>query len=210
MTQVHLLAFEGPDAYSRAGGIATRVVGLADALAERGLDTHLWFVGDRRCPGVEQRGRLTLHRWCQWISSYAPLGVYQDEEGKERDFRVPVTGSFLGLTLGAVLYVSATTALGLLISTFTSTQVAALFAAGILTMVPTVSFSGLTNPVAALEGPGAVAGRLFPASYFITLCRGAFDKGLGFRELLPQLLSIAAFAPVFVLITVALLRKQGR
>ena len=125
-------------------------------------------------------------------------------------FQVPVTGSFLGLTLGAVLYVSATTALGLLISTFTSTQVAALFAAGILTMVPTVSFSGLTNPVAALEGPGAVAGRLFPASYFITLCRGAFDKGLGFQELLPQLLSIAVFAPVFVLITVALLRKQGR
>jgi ribosome-dependent ATPase len=125
-------------------------------------------------------------------------------------FRVPVTGSFLGLTLGAVLYVSATTALGLLISTFTSTQVAALFAAGILTMIPTVSFSGLTNPVAALEGPGAVAGRIFPASYFITLCRGAFDKGLGFRELLPELLSIAAFTPVFVLATVALLRKQGR
>jgi len=81
-----MLAFEGPDAYSRAGGIATRVIGLADALAERGLDTHLWFVGDPRLPGVEQRGRLTLHRWCQWISSYAPLGVYQDEEGKERDF----------------------------------------------------------------------------------------------------------------------------
>jgi glycosyltransferase involved in cell wall biosynthesis len=84
--QFHLLSFEGPDLYARAGGISTRVVGLAEALAERGFDTHLWFVGDPSARGVEQRGNLTLHRWCQWISSYAPLGVYQDEDGKERDF----------------------------------------------------------------------------------------------------------------------------
>jgi glycosyltransferase involved in cell wall biosynthesis len=86
MIQFHLLSFEGPDLYARAGGIATRIVGLAEGLADRGFETHLWFVGDPSEPGVEQRGRLTLHRWCQWISRYAPLGVYQDEEGKERDF----------------------------------------------------------------------------------------------------------------------------
>jgi glycosyltransferase involved in cell wall biosynthesis len=83
--QFHLLSFEGPDLYARAGGVATRVVGLAEALASRGFDTHLWFVGDPSEPGVERRGRLTLHRWCQWISQYAPLGVYQKEDDKERD-----------------------------------------------------------------------------------------------------------------------------
>ncbi len=83
--QFHLLSFEGPDLYARAGGVATRVVGLAEALASRGFDTHLWFVGDPSEPGVERRGRLTLHRWCQWISRYAPLGVYQKEDDKERD-----------------------------------------------------------------------------------------------------------------------------
>ena len=92
-------------------------------------------------------------------------------------FRVPVKGSFLGLTLGAVLYVAATTAIGLLISTFTSTQVAALFAAGILTMVPTVSFSGLTDPVSSLEGPARSPTGALPGPYFITLCRGAFSRG---------------------------------
>jgi len=86
MIQFHVLSFEGPDLYSRAGGIASRIVGLADTLAERGFETHLWFVGDPSAPGVERRGQLTLHRWCQWISHYAPLGVYQDEDGKERDF----------------------------------------------------------------------------------------------------------------------------
>ncbi|HXK22121.1 MAG TPA: ribosome-associated ATPase/putative transporter RbbA, partial [Myxococcota bacterium] len=125
-------------------------------------------------------------------------------------FGVPVKGSFAGLTLGALLYVMGTTALGLLFSSFTDTQIAAVSAAAILTMVPTVSFSGLIHPVASLEGFGAVAGRLFPASYFITLCRGAFSKGLEFHELLPQMLAIAAFAPVYVVLTAALLRKQGR
>jgi ribosome-dependent ATPase len=125
-------------------------------------------------------------------------------------FGVPVKGSFLGLTLGALLYVAATTAMGLVFSSFTNTQVAAVTSAAILTMVPTISFSGLTRPVSSLEGPGAFIGQIFPASYFITLCRGAFSKGLAFHELLPQMLAIAAFVPAYVLVSLALLRKQGR
>ena len=125
-------------------------------------------------------------------------------------FHVPVKGSFLGLTLGALLYVAATTAMGLVFSSFTNTQVAAVTSAAILTMVPTISFSGLTRPVSSLEGPGAFIGQIFPASYFITLCRGAFSKGLAFHELLPQMLAIGAFVPVYVLLSLALLRKQGR
>jgi glycosyltransferase involved in cell wall biosynthesis len=98
--QFHLLSFEGPDLYARAGGISTRVVGLAEALAERGLDTHLWFIGDPSASGVEQRGHLTLHRWCQWISAYAPLGVYQQEEAKERDFAASLPPHLMKEILG--------------------------------------------------------------------------------------------------------------
>jgi glycosyltransferase involved in cell wall biosynthesis len=86
MLQFHILSFEGPDLYSRAGGIGSRIVGLAEALADLGFETHLWFVGDPALPGHETRGRLNLHRWCDWISRYHPLGVYQGEEGKERDY----------------------------------------------------------------------------------------------------------------------------
>ena len=84
--QVHILSFEGPDAYSRAGGIASRVTGLANALADAGCDTHLWYIGDARRPGHERLGRLTLHRWCQWISACHPGGVYDGEEGKHADY----------------------------------------------------------------------------------------------------------------------------
>jgi glycosyltransferase involved in cell wall biosynthesis len=84
--QIHILSFEGPDGYARAGGIASRITGLSETLAASGFDTHLWFVGDPALPGHEKRGCLNLHRWCQWISSYHPGGVYDGEEGKRADF----------------------------------------------------------------------------------------------------------------------------
>jgi hypothetical protein len=83
---VHILSFEGPDVYSRAGGIASRVTGLTRALAEEGLETHLWFIGDPGLPDRETRGTLTLHRWCQWISRHHAAGVYDGEEGKRSDY----------------------------------------------------------------------------------------------------------------------------
>lgn len=86
LEQFHILSFEGPDAYARAGGIATRVTGLACALAERGHDTHLWFVGDPDLPGHERDGSLSLHRWCQWISRYHVAGVYAGQEEKRTDY----------------------------------------------------------------------------------------------------------------------------
>jgi glycosyltransferase involved in cell wall biosynthesis len=82
----HLLSFEGCDAYAQAGGIATRVSGLADTLASLGHETHLWFVGDPELPGEEERAGLHLHRWCQWISRHHPGGVYDGEEGKRLDY----------------------------------------------------------------------------------------------------------------------------
>jgi len=84
--QFHVLSFEGPDGYARAGGIASRIDGLTTALSDLGYETHLWFVGDPSLPGHERRGALQLHRWCQWISRHHPGGVYDGEEGKCRDF----------------------------------------------------------------------------------------------------------------------------
>ena len=85
-----LLSFEGPDAYSQAGGLGVRVKGLSRTLAQLGFDTHVFFVGDPDRPGVEtfESGRLHHHRWCQWISAHHRGGVYDGEEEKLRDWNV--------------------------------------------------------------------------------------------------------------------------
>jgi len=82
-----LLSFEGPDMYSQAGGLGVRVKELSRALAERGFNTHLFFVGDPTLPADESAldGRLWLHRWSQWISRYHPVGVYDGENDKVAD-----------------------------------------------------------------------------------------------------------------------------
>jgi glycosyltransferase involved in cell wall biosynthesis len=84
--QFHILSFEGPDPYARAGGLATRVDGLAHTLSALGFETHLWFIGDPAGPGDERIGNLHLHRFCQWISHHHPGGVYDGEHGKHADF----------------------------------------------------------------------------------------------------------------------------
>ena len=84
--QFHVLSFEGPDGYARAGGIASRVTGLTKALAGAGFDTHLWFVGDPELQGHECVEGVRLHRWCQWLSRHHRAGVYDGEELKRADY----------------------------------------------------------------------------------------------------------------------------
>lgn len=125
-------------------------------------------------------------------------------------FQVPLKGSFLALTVGALLYVTATTGLGLVISTFTNTQISALFGTAILTMLPTSQFSGLTTPVGSLEGGAYWIGQFFPATYFLVLSRGVFTKALGFSDLMGPLISLALFIPALTFIAWLFLPKQEK
>ena len=123
-------------------------------------------------------------------------------------FGVPLKGSMLALAVGALIYVTATTGLGLLMSAFTKTQIAALAGTAIVTLLAAVNFSGLTEPVSSLQGVGAVIGKMFPTTYFLIISRGTFTKALGFSDLYGDFIALAAFIPVLTLLSLALLRKQ--
>ena len=101
-------------------------------------------------------------------------------------FGVPLKGSFPTLALGALLYVTTTTGYGMLISSFTRTQIAALFGTAILTLMPAMQFSGMLTPVSSLSGAGAIIGHIFPMTYFLQISVGTFTKGLGFADLARQ------------------------
>ena len=125
-------------------------------------------------------------------------------------FAVPLKGSLAALTLAALLYVTATTGLGLLMSAFTQTQIAALAGTAVITLMVAVNFCGMTHPVSSLEGAGALIGQLFPTTYFLEVSRGAFTKALSFSDLRQQFLALAAFIPVLTLASVLALRRQDR
>jgi ribosome-dependent ATPase len=123
-------------------------------------------------------------------------------------FGVPLTGSFVTLVAGALLYVMTSTAMGLLFSSFMRSQIAAIFATAILTILPATQFSGMTDPVSSLEGLGAAIGRVYPMTHFLTISRGTFSKGLHFGDLHAAFLPLLIAVPVLVGLTAALLKKQ--
>ncbi|WP_275423246.1 ribosome-associated ATPase/putative transporter RbbA [Geomonas diazotrophica] len=123
-------------------------------------------------------------------------------------FRVPLKGSFAALCLGGFLYVGAATGLGLVISTFMKSQIAALFGTALLTILPAVEFCGMLEPVRSLEGVGALIGRVYPTTYFLLIARGTFGKGLGFEELKLFFLPLALAAPILLFLGTVMLKKQ--
>ncbi len=123
-------------------------------------------------------------------------------------FGVPVKGSFPALAVGVIIYVAASTGFGLLISTFTSTQVAAIFGAAVLTVTPCINFSGLLVPVSTLTGIARISGLGYPSGWFMQVSLGTFTKSLGFVDLWPDILVLAVFAIGFVLAATLALRKQ--
>lgn len=125
-------------------------------------------------------------------------------------FGVPIKGSFLMLTFCTLLYVMATTGIGMVTSTFTGSQVAAVFVTAILTIVPTIQFSGLLQPVSTLAGSAKFVGSIWPASYYMHSSLGAYTKGLGPGLMMGDIAFLACCIPILLLISVAGLRKQER
>ncbi|MGK8436789.1 ribosome-associated ATPase/putative transporter RbbA [Ectopseudomonas hydrolytica] len=123
---------------------------------------------------------------------------------------VPLKGSLPTLCLGALLYVTSATALGLLISTFTRSQIAAVFGTTIATLIPAIQFAGMIYPVSSLSGVSAAIGQIYPTSHFLIISRGVFSKGLGldmlFTYFIPLLLSI----PLLTWLSAMRLSKQER
>ena len=121
---------------------------------------------------------------------------------------VPVKGSLAALTAGALCFVLATTAFGLLVSAFVRSQVAAIFAAAILAMIPAMNFSGMIYPFSTLSGSGYWIGRGFPASWFQMVGLGVITKGLLWRDVYPIFGVLLAFFLGYLLLAALLLKKQ--
>ena len=99
--------------------------------------------------------------------------------------------------------------MGLVISTFINSQIAAIFGTALITMIPAVQYSGMIDPVSSLQGFGAVVGNIFPTTYFVTISRGSFSKALDFADLGPSFVPILIAIPVLLGLGAAFLKKQA-
>lgn len=125
-------------------------------------------------------------------------------------FRVPFTGSFATFAAAAFLYVIVATAMGLFLSTFMRSQIAAIFGTVLITMIPAAQYSGMIDPVSSLQGAGAIIGQIYPATYFMTISRGVFSKALDFGDLSAAFVPLLIAVPVLIGLSATFLRKQAR
>lgn len=125
-------------------------------------------------------------------------------------FQVPFTGRFSTLFLGTLIYVVATTGVGLLASTLTNSQVAALAGTALGTLIPAIQFSGMMDPVSSLEGLGAWIGQIYPTTHYLTISRGTFAKALDWGALTDSFYPLLIAVPVLTIASVVFLKKQAK
>ncbi|MDX0524796.1 ribosome-associated ATPase/putative transporter RbbA [Sinorhizobium medicae] len=124
-------------------------------------------------------------------------------------FGVVPKGSVTALSIAALMYIFAATAFGLLISAFVSTQVAAIFATAILTVIPAAHYSGFLYPASTLDGVAWAMGIGFPAQWFQTVSLGVFAKGLGAGAFAQEIAVLFGFGVIFLVLARLAIRRQG-
>ncbi|MBI5921010.1 MAG: ABC transporter permease [Betaproteobacteria bacterium] len=111
-------------------------------------------------------------------------------------FGAPFKGDPLFFFLASVIYVTCTTGIGLLVSLFVRTQVAAMMLTVIVTIVPSVLYSGLLVPIASMAPGAKFEAHLFPAMYYTDIVLGSFLKGVGLEQLWGKVLALLIYAVV--------------
>jgi len=103
-------------------------------------------------------------------------------------FGVPINGSILLLALLSLFYLYASLSIGVFISTQAKSQLVAMMAALVITVLPSVMLSGFIFPIRSMPFALRVITYLVPAKYFLVIIRGIVIKGIGFQYLWTQTL----------------------
>jgi ABC-2 type transport system permease protein len=123
-------------------------------------------------------------------------------------FGIEVRGSLLLLFITAFFYLIGVLGMGILVSTITETQIAAMLTAIIVSMLPSILLSGFVFPIRQMPQALQLFTLVVPARYFIEILRDIYLKGLGLESFWREVLYIMAFG--FAMITLAARRFQKK
>jgi len=121
-------------------------------------------------------------------------------------FHVPVRGSIALLFGEALLFLTATLGMGLLISTVARTQLQAM-QMSVFVQLPQLLLSGLIFPLAAMPWGVRWISYLLPLTYFVSVARGVLLKGVGLADLWPETIGLAILAVGYVSLAALRFRK---
>jgi ABC-2 type transport system permease protein len=123
-------------------------------------------------------------------------------------FKVPFEGSLILFLILATIYVFCTVGIGVLVSTMMRSQIAAMLLVLVITVMPSLLFSGLIYPIFNMPKFFQIYTYLFPARYFVEISRDIMLKGNGIREMLSNIVMLLIYT--VVIITLASLRFKKK
>jgi ABC-2 type transport system permease protein len=113
-------------------------------------------------------------------------------------FGMPMNGSYALLWFEILLFISTTLSLGILISTATNSQQAAMMISLMGLMLPTILLSGFIFPIESMPAPLQVISNIVPAKWFIVIIKSIMLKGVGFASILKET-AILIFMNIFLI-----------
>ena len=123
-------------------------------------------------------------------------------------FGVPLRGSVLLLLFEALLFILVSLALGIFISTRTSSQRVAMLAALVGTMLPTMLLSGFVFPIESMPLALRIVSNIVPARWFIVVARAIMLKGVGLDYLWQETLILTIMAAALLSLSTRSLRAR--
>ncbi len=115
---------------------------------------------------------------------------------------LPIEGSLLLLIATTIVYIFCALSLGILISTITETQQAAMLISLLGLMLPVVMLSGYAFPIANMPTILQLLSNLVPAKWYIIIVKGVMIKGIGMEQIWKEILILLAMTGIFLIISI--------
>jgi len=115
---------------------------------------------------------------------------------------LPIEGSLFLLIGSTIIYIFCALSLGILISTITETQQAAMLISLLGLMLPVVMLSGYAFPIANMPAILQILSNLVPAKWYIIIVKSVMIKGIGIEQIWKELLILLAMTGTFLLISI--------
>jgi ABC-2 type transport system permease protein len=115
---------------------------------------------------------------------------------------LPIEGSLFLLIGSTIIYIFCALSLGILISTITETQQAAMLISLLGLMLPVVMLSGYAFPIANMPTILQVLSNLVPAKWYIVIVKSVMIKGIGIEQIWKELLILLAMTGTFLIISI--------
>jgi len=117
-------------------------------------------------------------------------------------FGIPIQGSFILLSFITIIYIICSLALGILISTVTNSQQAAMIISLMGLMLPVVMLSGYAFPIANMPLILQIISNIIPAKWYIIMVKDVMIKGIGLFEIWQELLIILGMTTFFLVLSI--------